>query len=166
MGTDCVKGNDNIYFRCRKEAAKYNDKLNSRESAADLLGVSVSSLADYELGNTKVVPVDKVVLMADLYNAPQLLNSYCATECPIGCRREIVTEIQTLERTTLGLLDLFSQDKLSRMMSSLTSIAADGNVEPKEQKKMDEVVSYLNEIRLRIEELTLYDDKRRGNDRC
>ena len=104
--------------------------------------------------------------MADLYNAPQLLNSYCATECPIGCRREIVTEIQTLERTTLGLLDLFSQDKLSRMMSSLTSIAADGNVEPNEQKKMDEVVNYLNEIRLRIEELTLYEDKRRGNDRC
>lgn len=68
MGTDCTKTNDNIYFRCRKEAAKYNDKLNSRESAADLLGVSVSSLADYELGNTKVVPVDKVVLMADLYN--------------------------------------------------------------------------------------------------
>lgn len=58
MGTDCTKSNDNIYFRCRKEAAKYNDKLNSRESAADLLGVSVSSLADYELGNTKVVPVD------------------------------------------------------------------------------------------------------------
>lgn len=117
MGTDCVKGNDNIYFRCRKEAAKYNDKLNSRESAADLLGVSVSSLADYELGNTKVVPVDKVVLMADLYNAPQLLNSYCATECPIGCRREIVTKIQTLERTTLGLLD-------SRYHSSNRQISA------------------------------------------
>ena len=74
MGSDCTKASENIYFRCRKEAAKYNDKLNSRESTAELLGVSVSSLADYELGNTKVVPVDKVVLMADLYNAPQLLN--------------------------------------------------------------------------------------------
>ena len=165
MGTDCTKSNDNIYFRCRKEAAKYNDKLNSRESAADLLGVSVSSLADYELGNTKVVPVDKVVLMADLYNAPQLLNSYCASECPIGCRREMATELQTLERTTLSLLDLFSQDKLDRMMTALTRIAADGKVEENERKKMDEVVCYLNEIRVRIEELTLYDDKRRGSDR-
>nr|DAQ43546.1 MAG TPA: regulatory protein [Caudoviricetes sp.] len=165
MGTDRTKSNDNIYFRCRKEAAKYNDKLNSRESTADLLGVSVSSLADYELGNTKVVPVDKVVLMADLYNAPQLLNSYCATECPIGCRREMATELQTLERTTLSLLDLFSQDKLGRMMTALTSIAADGKVERKEREKMDEIVCYLNEIRVRIEELTLYDDKRRGSDR-
>lgn len=165
MGTDCTKSNDNIYFRCRKEAAKYNDKLNSRESAADLLGVSVSSLADYELGNTKVVPVDKVVLMADLYNAPQLLNSYCATECPIGCRREMATELQTIERTTLSLLDLFSQDKLCQMMTALTRIAADGKVEENERKRMDEVVCYLNEIRVRIEELTLYDDKRRGSDR-
>lgn len=165
MGTDCTKTNDNIYFRCRKEAAKYNDKLNSRESAADLLGVSVSSLADYELGNTKVVPVDKVVLMADLYNAPQLLNGYCATECPIGCRREMATELQTIERTTLSLLDLFSHDKLGQMMTALTRIAADGKVERKEREKMDEIVCYLNEIRVRIEELTLYDDKRRGSDR-
>ena len=101
MAKDCMKPNENIYFRCRKEAAKYNDKLNSRESAAEMLGVSVSSLADYELGNTKVVPVDKVVLMADLYNAPQLQNSYCATECPIGCRRTTATEIQSLEHTTV-----------------------------------------------------------------
>lgn len=92
MGSDCTKSNENIYFRCRKDAAKYNDKLNSRESASELLGVSVSSLADYELGNTKVVPVDKVVLMADLYNAPQMLNCYCANECPIGCRKETATD--------------------------------------------------------------------------
>ena len=84
MGNDYTNQNDNMYFVCRKQAAKYNDKLNSRESAAELLGVSTSSLADYELGNTKVVPVDKVVLMADLYNAPELLNKYCQTECPIG----------------------------------------------------------------------------------
>lgn len=103
--------------------------------------------------------------MADLYNAPQLLNGYCATECPIGCRPEMATELQTLECTTLSLLDLFSQDKLGRMMTALTSIAADGKVERKEREKMDEIVCYLNEIRVRIEELTLYDDKRRGSDR-
>lgn len=163
MGNDCIKSRDNIYFRCRKEAAKYNDRLGSREGTAELLGVSVSSLADYELGNTKVIPVDKVVLMADLYNAPQLLNSYCATECPIGCRREMATKLQTLERTTLGLLDLLSQDKLNQMMTALTRIAADGKVERSERDKMDEVVCYMGELRVLIEELELFDEKRRGN---
>lgn len=165
MGSDCTKCNENIYFRCRKEAAKYNDKLNSRESAAELLGVSVSSLADYELGNTKVVPVDKVVLMADLYNAPQLLNSYCASECPIGCRREIATEIQSLERTTCCLADLLSGGKLQKYMDQLTHIAIDGKVNENEKDTMNEIVAYMSHLKVLLEELMLFDEKRRGGDR-
>lgn len=164
MANDCTKASENIYFRCRKEAAKYNDKLNSRESASELLGVSVSSLADYELGNTKVVPVDKVVLMADLYNAPQLLNGYCARECPIGCRKDIATEIQPIERTTVGLLDLLQNEKLQRYMSALTSIAVDGQVSEDEKRKMTEIVAYLNQVRVLVEELTLFDNKMNGDD--
>ena len=72
MGNGCTKENQNVYFRARKEASMVNEKLFSREGASELLGISVSTLADYELGNTKVVPVDKVVLMADLYNCPDL----------------------------------------------------------------------------------------------
>lgn len=54
MGTNPTKAADNIYCRCRKEAAKYNDKLNSRDGAAELLGISASTLADYELGMSKM----------------------------------------------------------------------------------------------------------------
>ena len=45
-----MKTDENIYLDCRKKAAQYNEKLNSREMAAELLGVSVSTLANYELG--------------------------------------------------------------------------------------------------------------------
>ena len=165
MGNDCTKSNENIYFRCRKEAAKYNDKLNSREGASELLGVSVSSLADYELGNTKIVPVDKVVLMADLYNAPQLLNCYCSTECPIGCRREIATEIQTLERTTICLIDMLTEDKLQVYMRKLTHIAIDGKVDDDERETMNEIVAYMSHLKVLLEQLMLFDEKRRGADK-
>lgn len=124
----------------------------------------LSSLADYELGNTKVVPVDKVVLMADLYNAPQLLNGYCARECPIGCRKDIATEIQPIERTTVGLLDLLQNEKISKYMSALTSIAVDGQVSEDEKSKMTEIVAYLNQVRVLVEELTLFDSKMNGDD--
>ena len=77
MGTNPTKAADNIYCKCRKEAAKYNDKLNSREGAAELLGISASTLADYELGITKIIPADAILRMADLYNAPELRNHYC-----------------------------------------------------------------------------------------
>lgn len=63
MGRGPTNENTNMYFQARKKAATYNERLWSREGAAELLGISVSTLADYELGNTKVVPVDKVVLM-------------------------------------------------------------------------------------------------------
>ena len=89
MGRGPTNENTNMYFQARKKAATYNERLWSREGAAELLGISVSTLADYELGNTKVVPVDKVVLMADLYNAPVLYARMPGTRIPTtGNRRE------------------------------------------------------------------------------
>lgn len=71
MGKGPMNENNNVYFKSRKKAASYNERLYSREGAAELLGISVSTLADYELGNTKVVPVDKVILMAEMCNDSQ-----------------------------------------------------------------------------------------------
>lgn len=83
MGTNPTKAADNIYCKCRKEAAKYNDRLHSREGAAELLGYSPSSLAGWELGTDRPSP-EAVMLMSDLYHAPELRNHYCRHECPLG----------------------------------------------------------------------------------
>lgn len=61
MGRDATKAAGNPWYQARKKAAEYDDRLCSRESAAEQLGMSVSSLADAELGNTKFMPVDKAV---------------------------------------------------------------------------------------------------------
>lgn len=119
MGRDAAKACENQCFRCRKEAAKHNDKLGSREGAAELLGISVSSLADYELGNTKVIPVDKVVLMADIYNAPELMAWYCSSECLIGKSLEMPSpEIASVERTTMKLLKQLRQGDITHSGNS------------------------------------------------
>lgn len=55
MGKEPLKENTNVYFQARKRAAMSNDRLFSRENAAELLGISPYTLADYELGNTKVM---------------------------------------------------------------------------------------------------------------
>lgn len=72
--------NENVYFECRKRAAIHNERLNSRAGAAEILGISESTLAHYELGITKNIPVDVVVMMAEVYNAPELKCIYCKTE--------------------------------------------------------------------------------------
>lgn len=84
MGRYPTKAAGNRYYESRKNAAEHDERLTSREAAGELLGVSWSSLADYERGLTKV-PVDVVCRMADLYKDPSLLNWYCCKECPI-CR--------------------------------------------------------------------------------
>ena len=115
MGRGPTKSNENVYFVARKKAAMYNERLYSREGAAELLGISVSTLADYELGNTKVVPVDKVVLMADLYNAPELKTGYCKYECPICSYLPVATEAKGLEGIALRLMKRLDCDELNRI---------------------------------------------------
>ena len=67
-------------------------------------GVSPSTLADYELGITKVIPVDVVVKMAEVYNAPELMPHYCHNECPLGdlCYQE--PKLKSLDRAVIQLL--------------------------------------------------------------
>ena len=85
MANDRMKSNENVYFRARKEAAKYNDNLNSRGAASELLGVSESSLSDYELGLTKVVPVDKLSVVITLVLAFVFLHEQFTPKSLIGC---------------------------------------------------------------------------------
>ncbi len=155
MGKDCAKTNENIYFKCRKEAALYDERLRSRESAADLLGVSPSSLADYELGNTKVVPVDKVNLMADLYNAPQLRTMYCKHDCPIGDCLTVATEIKSIESIVLKLLNGLEEGKLKEVKRQLISIAASGGISEKNFHSIDDILSYLDKFVESVSELKL-----------
>lgn len=57
MDLRCENTGISIYFQCRILAAKSNEHLKSRESAAEYFGISVSSLANYERGIT-IPPLD------------------------------------------------------------------------------------------------------------
>ncbi|MCD8379094.1 MAG: helix-turn-helix domain-containing protein [Lachnospiraceae bacterium] len=150
-----MKENDNVYFRARKKAAIYNERLFSREEAAELLGISVSTLADYELGNTKVVPVDKVVLMADLYNAPELKYGYCKNECPIGKKMPLATKKCGIEGIALRVIREFDKKSLQKMKETLTEIAADGEISEDEKDELKTVLTKLDDVALVISEMRI-----------
>lgn len=121
MGREATKASGNPWYEARKKAAEYDDRLCSREGAAERLGMSVSAVADAELGLSKCMPVDKAVLMADLYRAPHLLNHYCLHECPIGCRHSLSDEVLGIDRVTVKLLKSLKVDKGAWI--ALTSIS-------------------------------------------
>lgn len=53
MGRDATKAAGNPWFEARKKAAEYDERLLSREGAAEILGMSPSSVAEAELGLQK-----------------------------------------------------------------------------------------------------------------
>lgn len=153
MGRKATKATDNVWYQARIKASAYDDRLASREGAAELLGMSVSAVADAELGLSKVMPVDKAVLMADLYNAPQLLNHFCLHECPIGSRHAISENLSSIEHVTVNLLKGLQVDNLSELKKTLIEIAADGVVDQEELIDFNEVVEYLEEVSRTVSEL-------------
>ena len=136
--------NENVYFECRKRAAIHNERLNSRAGAAEILGISESTLAHYELGITKNIPVDVVVMMAEVYNAPELKCIYCKSECPIGKELPIATEAGNIEGITVRMLSGLEDEKIDKIQKTLLRIAEDGKVEAAEREELKEMVQSLD----------------------
>ena len=155
MEKECMNCGGSIYFQCRKEAAKYNDRLSSREGASEMLNVSVSSLSNYELGLTPV-PTDVVVRMADLYGAPELEACYCKNDCPIGKRQNIATTIRGIEQITCSFLSHTDDDMLHRIKKSLLDIASDGKLDRTEEEALKSVVAELSKLSDDVMELRMY----------
>lgn len=161
MESNCKKCNENIYFVCRKKASSYNERLSSREEAAELLGIAPSTLANHELGVTKNVPVDTVVMMADLYRAPELRNHYCKHECPIGKDLPMATTIDTLECVTVKLLNKMDANGMEWVKAKLLRIAAKGKLDADDQVDMEEIIRRLDGITEITSQLKMLAEKSR-----
>ncbi|MFA9465329.1 MAG: helix-turn-helix domain-containing protein [Velocimicrobium sp.] len=156
MGTSPTKAASNIYCRCRKEAAKYNDKINSREGAAEQLGISASTLADYELDITKIIPANNILRMADLYNAPELKNHYCREVCPLG-RNVPEVSLSDLDRISIQALSSFR--KISATKENLLDIVADGKISEDEKPQLTEILENLDELNAVSQSLKVWIEK-------
>ena len=76
MSKFATKAAANMFCQARYEAAKSNERLSSREGAAEEIGIDRTRLARIELGST--IPYqEEVLLMADCYKAPELKGNYC-----------------------------------------------------------------------------------------
>lgn len=143
MGRKPTKAADNPFCIARLEAAKYNERLFSKEGASELLGISVSTLSDYELGITKVIPPDMVLKMADLYNAPELENHYCTSMCPLG-KDMPKADLADLDRISIKALSTFR--KLGETKELLLDITEDGVIDESEKPQLDKILGTLDEL--------------------
>lgn len=150
MGTRPTKAKDNIFCKARLDAARYNDKLKSRVGAAEALGyASESTISDWELGISVPTP-EAVLKMSDLYNAPELINTYCHNLCPLGWDIPEITA-QDLDRISIKALSSFQ--KISKTKEELLDIVSDGIISEDEQPTLNKVLSSLDELNAVTQEL-------------
>ena len=153
MGKKATKAADNMYYLARSEAAKENEALTSREKAAELLGIDRTRLARIELYTIAPYP-EEVKSMSKVYNTPELSNSYCARECPLG--RNSVKEVAIDDFDRLALKVLGSLKDIDSLRASLIAISEDGVIEASEQKAFQAILDSLEKISTNAKALRLW----------
>ncbi len=92
--------------------------------------------------------------MAEIYNTPELCNSYCARECPLG--KGSVKEVSIDDFDRLALKVLGSLKDIDSLQSSLIAISEDGVVQEYERQAFQEILDSLEKISLNAKALQLW----------
>ena len=153
MGKKATKAADNMYYLARSEATETNSDFFSREKAAELIGIDRTRLARIELDTIAPYP-EEVKAMAQAYNTPELCNSYCARECPIG--RNSIPEVTIDDFDRLALKVLGSLKDIDNLRASLIAISEDGVIEENERPAFQDILDSLEKISINAKALQLW----------
>ena len=162
MGRQATVASGNVWYEARLEASKTNERLKSRFGAAEEAGMSEDAIKGTELGLEKHMPVDKAVILADLYGAPQLLNYYCLNECPIGMNRPISGEILSIEQVVVRFMKRLKVNHLEQLKEKLVEIAEDGEITEDEISDLVEISKYLDDLYMTISQFRTIVEKVTG----
>jgi len=154
-----TKAADNVFYKARMAAASWNDRLASREGASELTGIDRTRLANIELGTVNPHP-DEVLMLADIYNAPELQNHFCSRLCPLGIGTVNPLKVEELEAVVLQMLSVMRC--LPEVKDGIIDIAADGVIDDNERERMKGYLRMLDEIDNKIQSLKLLYRKQFG----
>ncbi|MCD8142891.1 MAG: hypothetical protein LUD83_06415 [Clostridiales bacterium] len=102
-----------------------------------------------EYSSKRVLQFLGLALMADAYNAPELVLWYCANECPLGRNCREVPEMPP-ERTFVRLTNILN--KLTASMQELAELMDSGVEDEAERRKIPKLWDEFLEARRRIDE--------------
>lgn len=154
-----TKAQSSPYYKARMAAAAYNDDFCSREAAADTVGIERTRLARIELGLICPYP-EEVRMMADAYNAPELCNYHCTTDCPIG--RETVPKAETGGLEQIAVRVYSALRTADTIREQLIEIAADGVIDDSERPTLAQISARLRRMQAAASELQIYIDRLEG----
>lgn len=141
-----TKAQNNPYYIARMAAAEVNDTFASREGAADMLGIERTRLARIELDTITPYP-DEVRVMADIYNAPELMGFHCAHHCQIGrCMGELLPAAQAKSIEQVAVQAAIALRNAENIRDNLLDISADGIIDSDEKQILEQLLVQLGQI--------------------
>lgn len=157
MPKSATKAAGNVFYEARMKAATWNEKLSSREGAAEITGLDRTRLAYIELGTINPHP-EEVLILADTYNSPELHNYFCSRLCPLGRQTIHPIELDELGGSTLKLLSAFNHLNLPAIFEDLIEVAVHGATE-ENRPRIEEILTKLDEAADKIQALKLFFQK-------
>ena len=142
-------------YRFKREALGW-----SREHAAEQLGMSDDKLERIENGKQRPNPQD-VLIMSDVYKAPELCNYYCSKDCEIG--RQYVPEVPDAELPRIILRLLNSVYDVQDIEKILVKITADDTIDDSEVESLAHAQYTLEQLSIMIEALQLCVERKIDN---
>ena len=146
---------DNVYRNARKKAAKNQPLLNNCETAQDIVFIERTKLLAIESGD-KVPEPDDVVSMSKVYNAPELCNYYCSSQCPIG-KGEPVLLYEDLNEISVRLMT--AMHMLQNVNDIIYRILEDGKIDDDEKQDFAQVIKVLKKMSYSVDSLELWAKK-------
>lgn len=140
-GSDFTTNDDyrTMYARHRKAAGI------TQEKAAELLGVAVRTLANWEAG-IYVPPDDKVALMCDAYPAPTLALEHLRASSALAAGLIPEAVQLPLAQAVMQLLYCMRQFEQKHRADDLIWISSNGRVDEGEQVRWSEISDELQDI--------------------
>jgi len=153
IATKCA---DNAFHIARINAITSNEMFSSREGVAEITGIERTRLGRIEAGTLVPYP-EEVLLLAHVYNAPELANHYCSKECPLG--KQTIRPVETGDLDRLTIQALSALQHIAPIKDMLIEVAADGVISDDERPKFKQILDALYTIADNAESLKLWAKK-------
>lgn len=129
----------NIYKAARRAAGF------TQERAAELLEISVRSLADYETGQ-RTPPNDVVEDMVDCYDYQRLAYQHLKETNALAGRIIPTVQERSLMESAVRLYNRLNRFSASHSVERLLEIAEDGRIDQEERADFDAIVAELKAL--------------------
>lgn len=129
-----------IIYQAARKATGY-----TQEHAAELLSVSVRSLAEYEAGG-RIPPNDVVERMVEIYNAQYLAYQHLKATNALAARIIPAIEERSLMELALRIYNRLRRFAKEGSVERLLDIAEDGEIDKTERVEFEAILEDLREI--------------------